>query len=97
LASLLQVMRFLDEFHPGMEMQCLMVLLIVESRQRKMHLRDLVEVTGLAYSSVSRNLHKWRELGVVDILEDPDDHRYRYAVITGKGRLLLARIEEMLQ
>lgn len=90
-------MRLLRDFQPDMEVQFVMFLLLVARRPgRPMTIGELVQSSGMAYASVSRNVHKWSDLGVFEIEEGTDDRRERFVRMTRKGEALIQRIEELL-
>lgn len=69
-------------------------LLVARRPRRPPTIGELAESMGLAYASASRNAHKWRELGMVELEEGTDDRRERFVVLTRLGRGLAARLEE---
>lgn len=98
--AFIEVIRKID---PEMQMQTALVLLFVMIKPGR-SMRELEQVTGLATSSISRNvaaLGKIHRKGVPghDLLltkEDPMDRRVKLVYPTARGRRVFSEIMELM-
>lgn len=101
--ELTRLTAYLMQFDPDMPISRLRVFLYIAQRKDTL-VRDLVKVTGMSQSTMSRTLSiladkpqrgEQNGLGWVDMSPDPDDPRRVLVNLTAKGQKVLAEIEEL--
>jgi predicted transcriptional regulator len=96
VSRLLASLRLFWDVKADMEVQFLILILLIARRpNRPMTVGELSEATGLSYASSSRNIHKWVDLGMLEITEGTDDRRERLVSLTPRGIRLIQRLEEL--
>jgi DNA-binding MarR family transcriptional regulator len=79
------------QIHPGLDAACYAMLLHV-SDIAPVRAADVVERTGLDKSTVSRQIARLEELGLVERVADPHDGRARQVQLTEVGTDRLDRV-----
>ncbi|HWK13906.1 MAG TPA: MarR family transcriptional regulator [Rhizobiaceae bacterium] len=80
---------YLKRYGIGIEAWRLLVLLAVEGR---ITANRVCQVIGMDKASVSRNFKHMHESGLIEITDDPDDKRKRFAELTAAGFALHDRM-----
>ena len=79
------------QIHPGLDAACYAMLLHLGDIS-PVRAADVVERTGLDKSTVSRQIARLEELGLVERVADPTDGRARQVQLTEVGTLRLDKV-----
>ena len=99
LIDSVEILRSLD---PEMQAQTMLIFLLIANRDPDpISMTDLARQSGVAQSSVSRNVaslgsinrHKMPGLQLVDSYEDPKDLRKKLVKLTPSGRRIINLLE----
>lgn len=74
--------------------RALFPLLVLVERFGPIGVVDLADHVGRDYTTISRQVAKLEQLGLVDRQENATDRRIREAIITAKGKALTDRIDQ---
>ncbi|RLK60344.1 MarR family winged helix-turn-helix transcriptional regulator [Actinokineospora cianjurensis] len=86
-------LTFAARVHPGLD-SASYALLVHLSGIAPVRAADVVELTGLDKSTVSRQIARLEELALVERVADPSDGRARLVQLTGTGAARLAEVRE---
>lgn len=103
LAKLIDIIAMLRAENEYLTPQMAQMLFLIAQRPG-LTSQQLSDLTGLAISSISRNLTalgEWHRLGkegfnLVETVQDPEERRRALAFLTSKGRTLVRRVLERL-
>lgn len=103
LKALIKVFDAIRVLEDDMQAQTVLILLHI-ARKPHLQMKDLEEATGLASSSISRNVaalgkvHRKGKAGLdlVTAYEDPEDRRFKRVHLTPKGRKFIDTLNGFL-